>query len=199
MSLMKRCPTSPSAAQALGIAEAAYREGDQYSKERIQFGKPIRVLPAVARLLLSMRADIESTRALLAETARWVDLWKVYEKAVGEGGRRSIRPSRPPQAVPDARRDADPHGEVLLHRNGQPRLLPVDAGPRRRRLHDGVQHRAALPRRSNHEHLRRHEPASGGRGHRQAAQPLARSAPRASGPPPNTPPTWPPRRQRWSS
>jgi alkylation response protein AidB-like acyl-CoA dehydrogenase len=72
------------AAQALGIAEAAYREADDYSRERIQFGKPIRVLPAVGRLLLSMRTDLEATRALLAETSRWVDLWKVYEKAVGE-------------------------------------------------------------------------------------------------------------------
>jgi alkylation response protein AidB-like acyl-CoA dehydrogenase len=74
------------AAQALGIAEAAWREADRYSRERIQFGKPIRVLPAVGRLLLSMRVDLEATRALLAETASWVDLWKVYEKAVGDGG-----------------------------------------------------------------------------------------------------------------
>ncbi|MGD0248854.1 MAG: acyl-CoA dehydrogenase family protein [Candidatus Limnocylindrales bacterium] len=74
------------AAQALGIAEAAYREADDYSKERIQFGKPIRSLPAVGRLLLAMKVDLEASRALLAETARWVDLWKVYEKAVGEGG-----------------------------------------------------------------------------------------------------------------
>ena len=74
------------AAQALGIAEAAYREADQYSRERIQFGKPIRVLPAVARLLLTMKVDLEATRALLAETGRWVDLWKVYERALGEGG-----------------------------------------------------------------------------------------------------------------
>ena len=73
------------AAQALGIAEAAWREADRYSRERIQFGKPIRVLPAVGRLLLSMRVDLEATRALLAETASWVDLWKVYEKAAGEG------------------------------------------------------------------------------------------------------------------
>ncbi|MGA2513368.1 MAG: acyl-CoA dehydrogenase family protein [Candidatus Limnocylindrales bacterium] len=72
-------------AQALGIAEAAYREADRYSRERIQFGKPIRSLPAVGRLLLSMRVDLESTRALLAETARWVDLWKVYDRAVGDG------------------------------------------------------------------------------------------------------------------
>jgi hypothetical protein len=74
------------AAQALGIAEAAYREADKYSRARIQFGKPIRSLPAVGRLLLSMRVDLEATRALLAETGRWVDLWKVYEKAVEEGG-----------------------------------------------------------------------------------------------------------------
>jgi hypothetical protein len=73
-------------AQALGIAEAAYREADQYSRERIQFGKPIRVLPAVGRLLLSMKVDIEATRALLAETATWVDLWKAYEKAVSAEG-----------------------------------------------------------------------------------------------------------------
>jgi hypothetical protein len=73
------------AAQALGIAEAAYREADQYSRERVQFGRPIRALPAVGRLLLSMKVDLEATRALLAETGRWVDLWKVYEKALGEG------------------------------------------------------------------------------------------------------------------
>ena len=72
-------------AQAMGIAEAAYREADRYSKERIQFGKPIRSLPAVGRLLLAMKVDLEASRALLAETARWVDLWKAYEKAIGEG------------------------------------------------------------------------------------------------------------------
>ena len=82
------------AAQALGIAEAAYREADDYSKERIQFGKPIRALPAVGRLLLSMRVDLEATRALLAETARWVDLWKVYEKAVGDGTAPNRTPPR---------------------------------------------------------------------------------------------------------
>jgi alkylation response protein AidB-like acyl-CoA dehydrogenase len=74
------------AAQALGIAEAAYREADKYSRARIQFGRPIRTLPAVGRLLLSMRADLEATRTLLAETGRWVDLWKVHERALEEGG-----------------------------------------------------------------------------------------------------------------
>ena len=47
-------------AQAMGIAEAAYREAYRYASERIQFGKPIRELPAVARMLLSMRGEIEA-------------------------------------------------------------------------------------------------------------------------------------------
>ena len=74
------------AAQALGIAEAAFREADQYAHERIQFGKPIRALPAVARLLLSMTVDLQATRAILAEAGQWVDLWKVGERELAEGG-----------------------------------------------------------------------------------------------------------------
>ncbi len=73
------------AAQALGIAEAAYREADKYSRQRVQFGKPIRELQPVARMLIGMRGEIEATRALLAETGRWVDLLKVYERASAEG------------------------------------------------------------------------------------------------------------------
>jgi len=69
------------AAQALGIAEAAYREADRYSRERIQFGKPIREIVPVARMLISMRCELEAARALLAETGTWVDLLKVFEQA----------------------------------------------------------------------------------------------------------------------
>jgi hypothetical protein len=67
------------AAQALGIAEAAYREAHRYAEERIQFNRPIRDIPAVSRMLLSMRGEIEATRALIYETSRWVDLAKAYE------------------------------------------------------------------------------------------------------------------------
>jgi 3-(methylthio)propanoyl-CoA dehydrogenase len=72
-------------AQALGIAEAAYREAYRYASARIQFGKPIRELPAVSRMLLSMRGEIEAGRALLFETGYWVDLLKAYEQAIAEG------------------------------------------------------------------------------------------------------------------
>jgi alkylation response protein AidB-like acyl-CoA dehydrogenase len=67
------------AAQAVGIAEAAYREAHRYAHARAQFNQPIRNLPAVTRLLVSMRAEIEATRALMYEVARWVDLEKALE------------------------------------------------------------------------------------------------------------------------
>jgi alkylation response protein AidB-like acyl-CoA dehydrogenase len=66
-------------AQALGIAEAAYREAHRYAEERVQFNRAIRDIPAVSRMLLSMRGEIEATRALIYETGRWVDLLKAYD------------------------------------------------------------------------------------------------------------------------
>ena len=72
-------------AQAIGIAEAAYREAYSYASARIQFGRPVRDLPAVSRMLLSMRSEIEAGRALLFETGRWVDLLKAYDQLLAEG------------------------------------------------------------------------------------------------------------------
>ncbi len=71
-------------AQAVGIAEAAYREAFQYAKSRIQFNQPIRNIPAVSRMLLSMRGEIEAARALICETGLWVDRLKVYEQLKAE-------------------------------------------------------------------------------------------------------------------
>jgi len=68
------------AAQAVGISEAAYREAYRYASERIQFNRPILHLPAVARMLISMRAEIEAARALLFETGLWVDRLKAYDQ-----------------------------------------------------------------------------------------------------------------------
>jgi alkylation response protein AidB-like acyl-CoA dehydrogenase len=65
-------------AQAIGIAEAAYREAYAYANERHQFNLPICDIPPVTRMLASMRSEIEAARALGCETARWVDLVKVY-------------------------------------------------------------------------------------------------------------------------
>ena len=75
-------------AQALGIAEAAYREAYRYATERVQFNTPIRDIPAVSRMLLSMRSEIEATRALLYETARWVDTNKAYDHYLAAEGKK---------------------------------------------------------------------------------------------------------------
>jgi alkylation response protein AidB-like acyl-CoA dehydrogenase len=72
------------AAQSLGIAEAAYREARQYARQRIQFGQPIDTLPGVYRMLLSMRGEIEATRAMVYLTARLVDLGRAYQRRIEE-------------------------------------------------------------------------------------------------------------------
>ena len=70
------------AAQAMGIAEAAYREADKYAKERIQFNKPIREFPAVFEMLTEMKIAIEAGRTLMYETAKVVDLKESMEELV---------------------------------------------------------------------------------------------------------------------
>jgi alkylation response protein AidB-like acyl-CoA dehydrogenase len=72
------------AAQAVGIAEAAYREAYRYARARVQFDQAILSLPAVSRMLLSMRSEIEATRAMMYEAAYWVDLEKAYERRIAE-------------------------------------------------------------------------------------------------------------------
>ncbi|MFP4391642.1 MAG: acyl-CoA dehydrogenase family protein [Desulfohalobiaceae bacterium] len=62
------------AAQALGIAEAAYREADSYASHRQQFRRSIRDFAAVSEMLTLMRVRIEAARSLLYETSRIVDV-----------------------------------------------------------------------------------------------------------------------------
>lgn len=73
------------AAQALGIAEAACREAEGYAARRVQFGQPVAELPAVYRMLLAMRCEVEATRALLYEASWWVDTKRALELAKARG------------------------------------------------------------------------------------------------------------------
>jgi len=70
------------AAQAQGIAEAAYRAASKYADERVQFGGPIRNLTAVAAMLADMKVSLEASRALLYETAMIVDEKEGLERRV---------------------------------------------------------------------------------------------------------------------
>ncbi|MFH0938491.1 MAG: acyl-CoA dehydrogenase family protein [Planctomycetota bacterium] len=73
------------AAQGLGLAEAAYRAARDYSQSRVQFGRPIRQIPAVYDLLAQMRIRIEAARALTYHAADVVEQLKASERGVGSG------------------------------------------------------------------------------------------------------------------
>jgi alkylation response protein AidB-like acyl-CoA dehydrogenase len=62
------------AAQALGIAEAAFRVARRYAHTRKQFGQPIERFPAVAEMVTDMKIAIEAARALTYEASRSCDL-----------------------------------------------------------------------------------------------------------------------------
>jgi len=70
------------AAQAQGIAEAAYRAAAKYAQERVQFGAPIGELTAVRAMLAEMKVSLEAARALLYETALIVDMKEVLEHRI---------------------------------------------------------------------------------------------------------------------
>ena len=72
------------AAQSVGISERAYREALAYARDRRQFGKPIIEMPAVYEMLAIMKARLDASRSLLYETARFVDIYKIYEDIARE-------------------------------------------------------------------------------------------------------------------
>jgi alkylation response protein AidB-like acyl-CoA dehydrogenase len=66
-------------AQATGLSEAAYREALAYAKDRKQFGKAIIEFPAVYEMIANIKAKLDASRAILYETARFVDIYKTLE------------------------------------------------------------------------------------------------------------------------
>ena len=67
------------AAQSVGLSSEAYKEGLNYAKERVQFGKKIITFPAVYDMLSRMKAKLDAGRSLLYQTARYVDIYKALE------------------------------------------------------------------------------------------------------------------------
>lgn len=70
------------AGQALGIAEAAYREARKYAGEREQFKSSIDKFPAIYDMLTKMKIKILASRTLLYETTKWVDLKYAHNNLV---------------------------------------------------------------------------------------------------------------------
>jgi alkylation response protein AidB-like acyl-CoA dehydrogenase len=80
------------AAQALGLAEAAFHDASVYANQREQFGQPIVRQPLVASMLAKMAVNIEAVRALCYHAFALVDLNHSREialagKALGEAER----------------------------------------------------------------------------------------------------------------
>jgi 3-(methylthio)propanoyl-CoA dehydrogenase len=61
------------AAQALGVAEGAYRAAREYAGQRVQFGAPIIEQPLVKSMLTLMAINIQAARALLYHTCALID------------------------------------------------------------------------------------------------------------------------------
>lgn len=74
------------AAQAMGIAQAAYEEAKKYASEREQFGKPIQNIPAVNKMLSFMDREISGMRTALLEAARSIDLYHWRSERMKERG-----------------------------------------------------------------------------------------------------------------
>ncbi len=91
MSLMNGARVAISA-QALGIAEAAYREARKYAAERKQFKASIDKFPAIFSMLASMKMEIIAARALLYETTKMVDLRYAYNNIVEHGKAEEVTP-----------------------------------------------------------------------------------------------------------
>lgn len=72
------------AAQSVGLSQAAYTEALAYARERRQFGQPIIAFPAVAEMLTHIKARLDAGRALLYQTARYVDVAKCLDDIARE-------------------------------------------------------------------------------------------------------------------
>ncbi|MBO5960508.1 MAG: acyl-CoA dehydrogenase family protein [Paludibacteraceae bacterium] len=72
------------AAQSVGLSQAAYNEALAYANDRRQFGKEIVHFPAVYDMLAIMKAKLDAGRALLYQTARYVDIYKALDDIARE-------------------------------------------------------------------------------------------------------------------
>ena len=68
------------AAQALGIAEAAFRYAKKYSKERVQFGNPISSLQGIQFILADMSTKIAASRLMIQNASMLKDQKLPYSK-----------------------------------------------------------------------------------------------------------------------
>lgn len=72
------------AAQAVGIAEAAFRYALKYAKERVQFGKPIGHFQGVQFMLADMSTKLAASRSLIFRAIRLKDAGRPFSKEAAQ-------------------------------------------------------------------------------------------------------------------
>ena len=152
-------------AQGTGLCEAAYREALKYANERQQFGKPIIQFPAIYEILTNMKAKLYASRAMLYETARFVEIYKCWAE-IGKERPLTAEEKSEMKAYNKSFADAfTPLCKMFASEYANQPCLRGHTDTRRFGLHEGLSHRTDLPRCPHHQHLRRYDPASGGGRH----------------------------------
>ena len=130
------------AAQALGIAEAAYEASLQYAREREAFGQKIGEFQGISFQLADMKTRIEAARLLVYNAAL------AKERSKKTGGRFTL------EGV---------DGQAVRLRDRHVRGACCGADPRWDGLQQRAAHRALLPGCQDHRDLRGHQrdPAPG--------------------------------------
>ena len=100
------------AAQSIGIAQAALNEAKAFAQARHQYGRRIETIPAVAEMLTEMQVQIEAARALTYEAASTMDLATgVFQKFV------SLQQSEAtpdPSATKELRKEAKKYERLVM-------------------------------------------------------------------------------------
>ena len=72
------------AAQAVGVAQAAFEAARAYARSRVAFGRPIAELQAIQFMLADMSAAIEAARLMARRAARLRDRGRPVARAAAE-------------------------------------------------------------------------------------------------------------------
>ena len=105
------------AAQAIGAAEAIHSMATDYSKQRIQFGKPIGSFQAIAHYLADMIVRIEGAKVLVYQAAWAIDNNKPYEKLAAQAKLQACNVFRDASAI-----GVQIHGGFGFTSEGDPQL-----------------------------------------------------------------------------
>ncbi|MBP1721552.1 MAG: Acyl-CoA dehydrogenase [Deltaproteobacteria bacterium] len=100
------------AAQSIGIAQAALQEARGFAHARQQYGRRIETIPAVADLLAEMQVRIEAARALTYEAAVAMDTAAGTLKSIESLSEKADQGSAPP--LKELKKDAKKYERLVL-------------------------------------------------------------------------------------